>query len=71
MNEIKIQVKPRKKDVDIVQLLADDNRAATVAERLNRTTSQVYQDFESIKKRYGCKTLEGVVALFFRNGLVN
>lgn len=58
-----------KHDVTIVGVLAADNSIAETAKRLRINQRTLEAKIGRIKAKYGCKTLQGLVAYFYNNKL--
>ncbi len=56
--------------VIIVQLLADGNDVAEIADKLFKNKRTLETNILNIKNTLDCKTLSHLVALFFRNKLI-
>ncbi len=62
--------KTGKYEITIVQMLSDDNRANEIASVLKKSPRTIEGKILRIKQRFECKTVGGLVALFFRNNLI-
>lgn len=54
----------------LVQLAADDMPRKDIAKELNLSPRTVEMYYDKIRHKFDCNTMPGLVALFFRNGLI-
>lgn len=57
-------------DVAIVQMIADEMTAKDIAPHYKITDRAIETRIFNLRKKAGCKNAHGLVALFFRNGLI-
>jgi DNA-binding CsgD family transcriptional regulator len=58
------------RDLEIVQLLANDLRPKEIAEQLNTSIRSIEGRVLAIRKAFACNSVAGLVALFFRNKII-
>lgn len=54
----------------LVQLAADDIPRKDIAKELNLSPRTIEMYYDKIRHKFDCNTIPGLVALFFRNGLI-
>lgn len=59
------------RDLEIIQLLANDLRPKEIAEQLNINVRSIEGRILIIKKSFMCNSVGGLVALFFRNKIIS
>lgn len=66
INEVAI----RNHDADIVQMIADGMTAKEIAPHYGVKDRAIEARILNLRNRIGCKNTYGLVAIFFRNGLI-
>lgn len=59
-----------KPHIKMVQMAANDIPREKIAESLNISVRTVESHFDKIRKVLGCKTMGGLIAIFFRKNLI-
>lgn len=65
-----ITITPKKEDIELIELLAEDLKIQEVADELKLSSGATYERIAFLKGKYSCKNTYGLVALFFRNKLI-
>jgi len=58
------------RDLEIVQLLANDLRPKEIAEQLNVSPRSIEGRILAIRNVFSCNSVAGLVVLFFRNKII-
>lgn len=61
---------PSAKEIELVQLIANDHRADAIADMWKISARTVESKILSVKKKFAKDTMAGLVTLFFRNNLI-
>ena len=71
MNEgIPIKRIPTEKEIELVQMLANDLSAKDISKKRGLTEKTIHAEISKTLKAYGCTGRMSLLVLFFRNGLV-
>lgn len=65
-----VDVTPTIKERVLVQYLADDLRPKEVSEKQGFSVKTIEAQIMVIKRKFGIRTVAGLVALFMRNGMI-
>ncbi len=60
----------KEKEVEIVRMLSEDYTVTAIASELNENRRGLEGVMARIRSKTNCSTIGGVVAYFFRNGLI-
>lgn len=58
-------------DIQLVKNLADDLRPKDICNKTGANIRTTEAKIMRMKRKFGCETTNGLVALFFRNKLIN
>ena len=58
------------RDILVVQLLADDYRPADMVNKIPILRKTIEKNIADLRLTFGCNTVGGLVALFYRNKLI-
>ena len=68
--ETTIKKEVTKKEIEIVQRLANEERVHEIAANLGLNERSLEGKVLTMRKNYGCKSIVGLVALFFRKKFI-
>ena len=60
-----------KEEINLVQLAAEDMRMGEIAEKLGIEAKTLSKRFDRIRSKNGCKSIAGLVSLFYREKLIS
>ncbi len=60
----------KKTEIDIVQHLANDLRPYDIAEKTGLTKRTIDTYIFELRNKFDCRSVTGIVVLFFREGLI-
>lgn len=58
-------------ELELVRFFANDNRTKDIQEKTGKNVRTLEARIIRAKNKFGCNTHAGLVALFFRNGLID
>jgi biotin operon repressor len=57
-------------EVKLVQMAANDAERGKISKEMDLTMEALAKRIERLKRKWGCKSVAALVAIFFRNNLI-
>jgi DNA-binding CsgD family transcriptional regulator len=68
--QVNNKVRVSDREITLVQLLANDYRIAEAAKKMKMEKRTLDAFTARVRNKFGCQSSHGLVAIFFRNGLI-